>query len=109
MPQEMENAYRMAPREHDPLDFDYAEKVRTQPTRADLVGGWQRQAAAAQQAQRSAGRDKRETEMAGNLRTLVARGGQRRRRRPTMKDAGDALAEWEGRETAQLNRSSGLL
>jgi hypothetical protein len=92
MPQEMMNAYRMAPREHDPWSFDAPKG----PTRGELVAGWQAQARQAQEEQASQAREARESEMAKNLRMLVQQGRQpqrkRKRRGLTMQDAGDALA-----------------
>ncbi len=90
MPVEMENAYRMAPAERDPLTW-HQDQPAPGTTRGELVAGWQRRAA--QQPQPA---------------PVARMGPQRRRRRLTMKDAGDALASWEQDEYAQLNRSSGI-
>lgn len=103
MPTELSNAYRMAPREHDPWSFDAPKG----PTRGELVAGWQRQAAEDDRTRREEANERRQSEMAGNLRQLASR-PQRRRRRPTMQDAGDALAAWEQDEYARMNRLSGI-
>lgn len=93
MTQEQKNAYRMAPEAHDPLDFDYQEKMATVPTRGGLVQGWQAQAAQAAEDQRQQREAAQRSEMAGNLRMMAGAGRRRKKKGPTMQDAGDALAQ----------------
>lgn len=96
LPKEMENEYRMAPNAPDPLDFDYAEKMAAQPTRADVVGAWQQQAQALAEARPQEGRS-------------GIRQPRKRRRGASMRDAGNALASWEQDENTRLMRQSGVI